>query len=188
MPRPLRILGMGGSLDGGRSARLTLEQVLAATAPHGAETTLFDLKTRDVPLYVYGQAPTDDVATFIDAVRQADALIWVSPLYHGSVSGAFKNLVDWLELTAKDDPPYLTDKVVALACVAGGTQAMQGVNAMEQMVRALRGITLPLVLPVERSYQVFGPDGQPMDPKTTEQITRMATELVRVADRLRGGR
>ena len=114
--------------------------------------------------------------------------MWVSPLYHGSVSGAFKNLVDWLELTAKDDPPYLTDKVVALACVAGGTQAMQGVNAMEQMVRALRGITLPLVLPVERAYQVFGPDGQPVDGKTTEQIARVANELVRVADRLRGGR
>lgn len=186
MAGPLRVVGMGGSLDGGRSARLTLEHTLAAIGQRGAETSLFDLATLDVPIYVHGREPTADVQRWLSAVRAADALVWVSPLYHGSVSGAFKNLVDWLELLSRAEPAYLTDKVVALACVAGGVQAMQGINAMEPMVRALRGITLPLVLPLERAHLAFAADGSPVDPHFGESVDRLATELLRVASRLRG--
>ena len=38
------------------------------------------------------------------AVYQADAMIWSSPTYHGSVSGSFKNALDWLILLAENAP------------------------------------------------------------------------------------
>jgi FMN reductase len=48
----------------------------------------------------------------VDAVYACDAMIWSSPTYHGSVSGSFKNALDWLILLAERDPPYLTNKPV----------------------------------------------------------------------------
>jgi hypothetical protein len=48
-----------------------------------------------------------------------------------------KNALDWLKLLGDRDPPYLTDKVVGLISTAGGVQALQAVNAMEFVVRAL---------------------------------------------------
>jgi FMN reductase len=53
-------------------------------------------------------------------------LVWSSPLNHGTVSGAFKNALDWLQLLGDHEPPYLTDKVIGLVSTAGGTHASRG--------------------------------------------------------------
>jgi FMN reductase len=42
---------------------------------------------------------------FADTVYSCDAMIWSSPTYHGSVSGSFKNALDWLILLAERAPP-----------------------------------------------------------------------------------
>ncbi len=183
-----KIIALGGSLDGGLSTRHALHGVLAAAQAAGATVELFDIAALDLPIYVHRKAPPANVERLLAAVRSADGLVWGSPLYHGSVSGAFKNAIDWLELLSRDDPPYLTDKVVALVATAGGVQGMQAINAMEQIVRALRGITLPLVTPIERAHQAFAEDGSAKDPHLAEQLTRQGTELVRIAGKLRGGR
>ncbi len=183
-----RIIALGGSLDGGLSTRHALHCVLMAAESAGATVEMFDIAALDLPIYVHRMTPPENVERLLAAVRSADGLVWGSPLYHGSVSGAFKNAIDWLELLSRDDPPYLTDKVVALVATAGGVQGMQAINAMEQIVRALRGITLPLVTPIERANQAFAADGSPKDPQLAEQLTRQGTELVRIAGKLRGGR
>lgn len=36
-------------------------------------------------------------------------------MYHGTISGAFKNALDWLYLLADRDPPYLTGEVTRIA-------------------------------------------------------------------------
>ncbi len=183
-----RIVALGGSLDGGQSTRHALNHVLNAAEAAGAHTELLDIATLQLPIYVHGQTPPESVQRLVSAVRAADGLVWGSPLYHGSVSGAFKNAIDWLELLNRDDPPYLTDKVVALVCAAGGVQGLQAINAMEQIVRALRGITLPLVTPIERAHQAFDAAGAANDVKLAEQLLRQGQELVRIAAKLRGGR
>ena len=89
----------------------------------------------------------------MDAVYACDAMIWSSPTYHGSVSGSFKNALDWLILLAERDPPYLTNKPVGLVTTAGGVQGLQAINSMEFIVRALRGWSVPLVQPVAQSWR-----------------------------------
>ena len=46
-------------------------------------------------------------------------------MYHGTVSGSFKNALDWLQLLSDSDPPYLTNKVVGLVSTAGGVQGLR---------------------------------------------------------------
>ena len=46
-------------------------------------------------------------------------------MYHGTVSGSFKNALDWLQLLSDRDPPYLTNKVVGLVSTAGGVQGLR---------------------------------------------------------------
>jgi FMN reductase len=66
-------------------------------------------------------------------------MIWSSPMYNGTISGFFKNALDWLKVLGDRKPPYLTDKVVGLIRTAGGGQGLKAVNTMEFVVRALRG-------------------------------------------------
>lgn len=99
------------------------------------------------------------VVEMIRKFKNADVLIWLSPLYHGSMTGAMKNTLDWLELTAKDESPYLTDKVVSLICWADGMHALNGINAMESVAKSLRAWILPFSVPIARKH-LFNNDGE----------------------------
>jgi len=37
--------------------------------------------------------------------READAMLWATPTYHGTMSGALKNALDYMQLLAKDPAP-----------------------------------------------------------------------------------
>lgn len=84
-------------------------------------------------------------------------------MYNGTISGSFKNALDWLKLLGDRNPPYLTDKVVGLISTAGGVQGLQAVNTMEFVVRALRGWAVPLVMPIAQAWKVFDEKGAPQD-------------------------
>jgi hypothetical protein len=84
------------------------------------------------------------------------------PAVHGSVSGSFKNAIDWLHLLGDHDPPYLTDQVVGLVTTAGGTQGCRPSTAWSSS-SALRAWAVPLVLPVAQAWRAFDEDGRVRD-------------------------
>jgi FMN reductase len=164
----------------GRVAGRTLKQAGAAEA--GAETELLDIRRLDLPMYDPGISETPEaVRELCEAVFEADGLLWSSPLYHGTISGSFKNALDWLELLSDRKPAYLTDKVVGLISTAGGTQGLQAVNTMEFVVRALRGWAVPLVIPIPQAWRVFDKEGNTEDAKITEQLHALGREVTRAA-------
>ena len=72
------------------------------------------------------------IVRLLDACRRADVLLWASPTYHGTVSGAFKNALDFLELLSDEEPPYLQGKAVGLIAVSDPTTfAAMGASAYE---------------------------------------------------------
>lgn len=140
--------GAGGSAD---STAGTLTSFLSEKiASLGAEAVVYSIDDNDVPLFSPSKQPSPACYEMVDIFTKADAHIWLSPLYHGGMPGAMKNCLDWLELSAKSNVPYLTDKKVGLVCWAQGAQAMQGINNMDAVAKALRGWTLPYSIPVLR--------------------------------------
>ena len=132
-----------------------------------------------------GEAPTDATNAMVEALYRADGVIWSSPLYQGSISGAFKNALDWLRLLGDRDPAYLTDKVIGLISAAGGAQGLQGINTMEFCVRALRGWAVPLVVPVASAWRTFDDAGRSQDEAVERQLKTLGSEVVRVAEHFR---
>jgi FMN reductase len=112
-----------------------------------------------------------------DTVYACDAMVWSTPTYHGSVSGSFKNALDWLILLAERDPPYLTNKPIGLVTTAGGVQGLQAINSMDFIVRALRGWSVPLVQPVAQSWRTFDPDGRLVDDMVAVQLRELGAEV-----------
>src|SRR3546814_18440619 len=72
---------------------------------------------------------TDDERAFVDAVRDASALIIASPGYHGRISGVVKNALDLLQETVRDERPYLADITERLITPAHHWQATVSTNA-----------------------------------------------------------
>jgi FMN reductase len=177
------IVGLGGSLRKASRSRAALRQALEGAAAAGAETRLLDLRELDLPMYNPDQdTPGETAAEFIDASYFADGMIWSSPLYQGTISGALKNALDWLHDLVLRDPPLLHDKVIGLISAAGGTQGLQAINTMEFAVRALRGWAVPYVVPVASADRVFDDAGGIKDESVQLQLSMLGSEVVRVAE------
>ena len=138
------VIGLGGSLRAASTSRAALQVTLEGAAAAGAATRLLWVRDLDLPLYTAEHSIPRSARELADTVYACDAMIWSSPTYHGSISGSFKNALDWLILLAERDPPYLSNKPVGLVATAGGVQGLQAVNSMEFIVRALRGWAVPV--------------------------------------------
>jgi FMN reductase len=179
--RSVRVAGLGGSLRETSTSRTALEVALEGAAASGAEVELIWVRDLGLPLYTDEHTPPPAALALAETLYQADALIWASPTYHGSVSGAFKNALDWLILLAENDPPYLADKPIGLVTTAGGVQGLQAINTMDFIARSLRGWSVPLVLPVAQSWQSFDPEGHLKDEAVAGQLRKLGAEVVRAA-------
>jgi len=133
----------------------------------GATTELLDIKQLSLPMYDPADThPPHSVLKMCDRIHAAAGLIWSSPMYKGTITGSFKNALDWLKL--------LGDR-----SMAGGALGLQGVNTMEFVVRALRGWSVPLVMPIAQAWKAFDEYGIPQDSQLTEQLHAVGREVTR---------
>jgi len=176
----LKVIGLGGSLAQHSTSLAALKIALEGAAEGSATTELLDIKELSLPMYDPAITKTpESVVKLCEAIHQADGLIWSSPMYNGTISGSFKNALDWLILLGDRQPPYLTDKVVGLISTAGGVQGLQAVNTMEFVVRALRGWAVPLVMPIAQSWKAFDKKGVPQQSELVEQLHALGREVAR---------
>jgi FMN reductase len=185
MAKTLTVVGLGGSLATTSKSRAALQVALEGAASSGAETTLLDLRELDLPMYnpLSEDTPPENAVRLIESCYGADGMLWSSPLYQGTISGAFKNALDWLHALGRRDPPYLHDTVVGLISAAGGTQGLQAINTMEFSARALRAWAVPYVIPIASAARVFHSDGKVRDAGVEAQLRTLGSEVVRVAER-----
>src|SRR4051812_24131851 len=92
----MKVLGISGSL---RKAAFSTALLRATTelAPPGMEITIHPIG--DLPLYnddVRAVGFPETVEKLREAIRAADALIFVTPEYNRSISGVLKNAIDWV--------------------------------------------------------------------------------------------
>jgi FMN reductase len=181
----LKVVGLGGSLRESSRSRAALAVALEGAAAAGAAVELLDLRELELPMYSpdLEADPPVSVRRLIDASYEADGMVWSSPMYNGSVSGSFKNAIDWLHMLGTREPPYLHDEVIGLISAAGGTQGLQVVNTMEFSVRSLRGWAVPYVVSVPQATRVFAESGAVQDELVEQQLRLLGEEVVRVAER-----
>jgi FMN reductase len=188
MSEQLTIVGLGGSLARTSRSLAALKVALDGASEAGAATTLLDLRELDLPLYnpEDEREPPQGATTLIEACYAADGMLWSSPMYQGTISGAFKNALDWLHALGSREPPFLHDEVIGLISAAGGTQGLQAINTMEFAVRALRGWAVPYVIPVASAFRVLDSEGRVTDEGVELQLLTLGAEVVRVATRFAG--
>ena len=185
--RPVRILGIGGTTSARSWSLVPLEAALAKVRDLGGETTLASVYDLNLPLFhtewrLEDYPPT--LSWLLDEVRRADGLILCSPTYHGTISGAIKNVIDTLIFLGWDTPPYLAGKPVGLMAY-GGMTSMGVLQALTNCVRGLKGISVPthVAVPedsIDRANVVLDSE------KIERRLDLMVAEIVSFASHLRG--
>jgi NAD(P)H-dependent FMN reductase len=174
-----RILLVSGSLRGGstNTAALTTARVVA---PDGIDAVAYDGLAR-LPHF----NPDDDppggpvpeaVSELRAAVGAADAVLFCTPEYAGSLPGSFKNLLDW---TVGGGEMY--GKPVAWINVSGA-QAPTGGAGAHDALRAVLGYTGSEIVEsacarIPLSREAIGPDGAVSDEDVRSEIARVLLAL-----------
>lgn len=175
------IVGIGGTPAPGSSTEQALTLALAAAEEAGARTRMFGGEAlARLPLYLTEGSDTAG-AELIAAVREADGIILATPGYHGTISGAVKNAIDYLEETAKDARVYLDGLPVGLIVTAYGWQATGSTLAtLRSIVHALRGWPTPLGAALNTSGGIFK-GGECTDAASANQLRMVGRQVTTFA-------
>ena len=179
------IVGICGSLSADSTTRRALKLALRAAQNAGAQASLIDLRELKLPFASSDWNPADypDAEKLLSAVRGADGLLWATPEYHGSYSGALKNALDL------GDIPDYDGKVVALMGVAAGSiGAIQSLTHLRGIARQLHMWAIPSQLSIAQSYAAFDENGELKDAKLAASLEKMSRELVKWSAVHRGAR
>ncbi|MFK3891228.1 NADPH-dependent FMN reductase [Sphingomonas sp. NPDC079357] len=184
------VVGIGGTIGGVSSTERALRIALGEAAAQGFRTQMFGgADMARLPLYdPRATSRTPEEQAFVEAVRQASAVIISSPGYHGSISGVVKNALDLLEETARDSRPYLADMPVGLIATAYGWQATGStIAALRSIVHALRGWPTPFAAAINTQVTRFDDEGGASDPAVVEQLRLIGRQVARFAPLSGGG-
>jgi chromate reductase len=174
----MRVLLVSGSTRSG-SANTAALVTAAALAPPGVTTALYQ-GLAGLPAFNPdhdGDLPPDPVAELRREIEGADAVLFCTPEYAGTLPGSLKNLLDW---TVGGGQLY--GKPVAWLNVAA---ANRGLGAQQTLASVLGYVGAVIVepacrhIPVDRS--AIGPDGTVTDPRFAAELADTWTELARHA-------
>jgi chromate reductase, NAD(P)H dehydrogenase (quinone) len=130
----MRILGISGSLRrDSHNRRLLLEA--AELLPAGVELEIFE-GLRAVPPYDEDddtEEANEAVAALRQAIARADAVVFATPEYNGSVPGQLKNAIDWA--SRPRGSAVLLGKPVAV--IGASTGSFGGVWAQAELRKIL---------------------------------------------------
>ncbi|HUG64419.1 MAG TPA: NAD(P)H-dependent oxidoreductase [Gaiellaceae bacterium] len=179
----MRLLAVSGSLRA-MSYNSALARAAADLAPAGVEVEVFD-GLAALPMFD-ADIEGDDVAAvrhLRESIAEADAVLFVTPEYNGSIPGVLKNAVDWASRPRGE--AALAGKTVA---VAGASTGQYGALWAQQDLRRVLGVAGARVvcgdLPVGRAQSVCDPSGAP-SPIVAERLRNHIAELCREAAPLR---
>ena len=183
----MRILGVSGSLRDG-SFNTSLLRAAAEAAPDGVELELWE-GLAELPLYdedLELDAP-ESVRRLREDWAAADAILFSTPEYNGSVPGGLKNAIDWASRPKLE--AVLRNKTVA---VVGASTGQFGALWAQQDLKRILGIAGARVvgteIPVSRAHEKFDSEGRLLDGEVFAQLrlhlTTLASEAVATPDRV----
>jgi len=177
MSRPVRILGIAGSLRRDSYNRAALR---AATelVPEGASIATFELD--GIPGFNQDeeQNPPAKVVELKKRVREVDAILFVTPEYNYSIPGVLKNAIDWAS-RPYGDSAWNGKPAAIMGASVGAMGTARAQYHLRQMMVFLNmfPVNQPEVM-IANASQRFDAHGNLTDDATKDFIRQLLQSLV----------
>jgi chromate reductase len=175
----MKVLAFSGSLRE-QSYNTALARAAAELAPAGVEVELYDLLGQ-LPPYdedVDGEDAPPVVRDLRERIAHADALLFVTPEFNGSIPGVLKNAIDWASRPPRGGAAIWGKT----AAIAGATTGQYGAIWAQQDLRRVLGIAGARVvdgeLPVARAQHAFDESGVLLDERVARRLASHLATLV----------
>ena len=169
------VVGVVGSLREASYTRVAVERALEAGRAVGGTTELLDLRELDLPVFDADDREAGDAPELTRTIREADAILLGTPVYHGSYSAPLKNALDYCGFDEFEN------KTVGLLAVAGGGFPITALDHLRSVCRALNCWVIPhqAAIPKARNYVA---DGRITDADIDERVATLGEEAVQYAN------
>ena len=192
----MKILIFAGSTRA-QSFNRQLAKVAAGIATQtGAEVTLLELASLDIPLY---NADLEARGTPPDVIRLKQLMFehpgWVicSPEYNGSYTALLKNTLDWASSPVKGDAawsqgtkPFAGKVVGLLAASPGALGGLRSLSHLSPLLSNLQCWVAPQQFALGQAGSAFDADGQLQNDKHMEGVRAVVNQVLWAAQRLQG--
>lgn len=165
-----------GSVRKGRQSHKAAHYIARMLQGRNVETDLIDLAKTPLPILGTEEAGTPELINNIvrigARIAEANALIFVTPEYHGSFSGVLKNALEhyWEEFQKKP-----------VAVVAASSGRMGGINASTQLqhvILSLGAFPMPYKLLISEIHHAFDDSGEPKEVRIVKSTNKFLDELL----------
>ena len=177
MSRPIRILGIAGSLRQQSYNRAAL-RAAAALAPEGATVETFEID--GIPGFSEDDEknPPAKVVELKRLIRESDAVLFVTPEYNYSIPGVLKNAIDWASRPYGDSAWSGKPAAIMGASVGAiGTARAQYHLRQVMVFLDMFPVNQPEVM-IGAAHERFDSEGNLTDEATRERVRRLLQSLV----------
>ncbi len=170
------VIAISGSLRDDSGTRIAVQRTLDAAAEAGATIEHIDLREWDLPLFDpdTGAAESGDGPELAARIREADAMVLGTPVYHGTIASPLKTALDYCGI---DDVEGTT---VGMLAVAGGGFPTPTLQHLRASVLELNGWPLPQAVAIPDSWAAFE-DGYIADGDIAERVEKLGADVVAYA-------
>jgi chromate reductase len=184
MSQPIRMLGIAGSLRRASYNRAALRAAMRLV-PEGVTLDIFELD--GIPGFNQDQEgdPPAQVVELKKRIRQADAILIVTPEYNYSVPGVLKNAIDWAS-RPYGDSAWDGKPVAIMGASVGTIGTARAQYHLRQIFVFLNmfPINQPEVM-IGNAHERFDAQGDLTDETTKNFIRQLLQNLVDWTQRLR---
>jgi NAD(P)H-dependent FMN reductase len=173
----VNVLGVAGSMRQQSYSSCVLKMVLEEAKKYNADINMLELRKINLPLYDPSEIRSDEFSSnnnnvlerITTALRRADIFVLASPDYHGSMSGAMKNFLDyfWEEFAGKTFG-YI---------IASHEKGLTVADQMRTAVRQCYGWSMPYNISINGEKD-FDSKGNLVNSTSAKRIKMLARDLV----------
>jgi chromate reductase, NAD(P)H dehydrogenase (quinone) len=175
----MRILAISGSLRAA-SYNTALLRAAAELAPEGTEFEFYE-DLGSLPPYnedLDTDQPPAEVARLREAIAAADAVLFSTPEYNGSMPGHVKQAVDWASRPRGPAASLWGKPVAAIGASVTDYGAMWAQDHLRKSLGLAGARVLQSELPVARATELFDADGRLVEPDTRDRLGELVQGLI----------
>ncbi len=164
-----------GAIREGRLSIRVAKAVKRALEESGkAEVTFIDIKDHNLPVMESRlkdmDNPPANLLEISNALSGADGIVFVTPEYNNSYSGAMKNAVDYFTKEWSKKP-------IGICCSSDGRQGgLNASNLLQLLVLAIDGFPMPYKLLIPELPKTLDENGYPLNDIVSKNIQRFVNE------------
>jgi chromate reductase len=187
------ILAFAGSTRSGSYNKMLVKVAARGAEAAGASVTFVDLRDLPMPLYDGDLEEREGLPAnareFKDLLLAHQGLLIASPEYNSSMSGVFKNAVDWASRPVEGEPPLacFDGKICSLMSASpGGLGGIRGLVPVRMLLGSIGVVVLPDQVAVSRAHEAFSEDGNLKDARQRASVEELGANVARMIFKLMG--